>query len=223
VTVHIAQLSAADLARCVELERELFPGDDPWQLSMFVAELAAGHYYRAARTADGQLVGYAGLALTSRPPGGEAEVHTIGVDPRFQRAGVGRLLLRDLLARADELTATTFLEVRTDNAAAIALYLAEGFEVVGVRRRYYQPSGADAYTMRRPAVPTGRDGSRHTPDPNAPHAGTDRATRPTQTRHTPVPNAPHAGTDRATRPTQTRHTPIPNAPHAEVERGGGAS
>jgi [ribosomal protein S18]-alanine N-acetyltransferase len=179
VTVHITPLSVADLARCVELERQLFPGDDPWRLSMFVAELAAGHHYRAARTAAGELVGYAGLALTGRPPRAEAEVHTIGVDPRFQRRGVGRLLLRDLLARADELSAITFLEVRTDNEAAIALYLAEGFGVVGVRRRYYQPSGADAYTMRRPAMAAaGPAGTRHTPIPNAPHADPERATRP---------------------------------------------
>jgi [ribosomal protein S18]-alanine N-acetyltransferase len=170
VTVQIAPLSASDLARCVELERELFAGDDPWRLSVFVAELAAGHYYRAARTAQGELVGYAGLALTSRPPQAEAEVHTIGVAPRFQRRGVGRRLLRALLARADELSAAIFLEVRTDNEAAIALYAAEGFEVIGVRRRYYQPSGADAYTMRRPVTAVKPAEPRHTPEPNAPHA-----------------------------------------------------
>lgn len=177
MTFHIAPLSAADLARCVDLERELFAGDDPWRLSVFVAELTAGHYYRAARTAEGELVGYAGLALTSRPPRAEAEVHTIGVDPRFQRRGVGRLLLRDLLARADELSATTFLEVRTNNEAAIALYVAEGFEVVGMRRRYYQPSGADAYTMLRPRTAPRPDGS---PDRNAPHARPKRSTRRTE-------------------------------------------
>ncbi len=48
--------------------------------------------------------------------------------------------------------APVFLEVRTDNAPAIALYVAHGFEKIGLRRRYYQPSGADAYTMARPAV-----------------------------------------------------------------------
>jgi len=42
--------------------------------------------------------------------------------------------------------------VRTDNAAAIALYTAAGFEVVGTRRGYYLPSGADAFTMRRGAA-----------------------------------------------------------------------
>jgi ribosomal-protein-alanine N-acetyltransferase len=43
------------------------------------------------------------------------------------------------------------LEVRTDNTPAIALYDSEGFTRIGVRRRYYRPSGADAYTMLRPA------------------------------------------------------------------------
>ncbi|EUA07381.1 putative ribosomal-protein-alanine acetyltransferase, RimI [Mycobacterium xenopi 4042] len=44
---------------------------------------------------------------------------------------------------------TVYLEVRTDNAAAIALYRSAGFVNVGLRRRYYRVSGADAYTMRR--------------------------------------------------------------------------
>jgi [ribosomal protein S18]-alanine N-acetyltransferase len=42
-----------------------------------------------------------------------------------------------------------FLEVRTDNEPARALYESEGFTVVGLRPRYYRPSGADAHTMRR--------------------------------------------------------------------------
>jgi ribosomal-protein-alanine N-acetyltransferase len=44
---------------------------------------------------------------------------------------------------------TVFLEVRTDNEAAISLYESLGFANVGLRRRYYRASGADAYTMRR--------------------------------------------------------------------------
>jgi ribosomal-protein-alanine N-acetyltransferase len=92
--------------------------------------------------------------VAGRPPHVEAEVHTIGVDPEHQGRGVGGALLRALLARADELRATTFLEVRTDNETAIALYRKHGFEIIGLRKRYYQPSGADAHTMRRPAVGT---------------------------------------------------------------------
>ena len=50
---------------------------------------------------------------------------------------------------ADAARATVFLEVRTDNEAARRLYEDEGFTVVGLRKRYYRPSGADAHTMRR--------------------------------------------------------------------------
>ena len=78
-------------------------------------------------------------------------MHTIAVHPDHQGQGIGTALLRALLARADELQAPVVLEVRTDNDTAIALYERHGFEQVGLRRRYYQPSGADAYTMVRPA------------------------------------------------------------------------
>lgn len=148
-TVTIDALALADTARCAELERLLFPGDDPWSAQAFRDEIRTGHHYLAARV-DERLVGYAGLAFVASPPHGEAEVHTIGVDPAHQHRGIGRTLLRGLLAAADEVRATVFLEVRTDNDAATALYESEGFTVVGLRRRYYRPSGADAHTMRRP-------------------------------------------------------------------------
>jgi [ribosomal protein S18]-alanine N-acetyltransferase len=147
----VDDLTPDDAAECARLEAILFPGDDPWTTAAFRSELRAGHPYLAARRAD-RLVGYAGIALLpapafSREPG-EAEVHTIGVAPEAQGLGIGRRLLRGLLARADALGAVTFLEVRTDNAPALALYRSEGFEVLGTRRRYYA-SGADAFTMRR--------------------------------------------------------------------------
>jgi [ribosomal protein S18]-alanine N-acetyltransferase len=146
-------LRPSDAARCAELERVLFPGDDPWSERAFREELRAGCHYVAARAAAGEeeLIGYAGLAFTAGPPQAEAEVHTIGVDPDHQGRGVGRALLLALLAVADTAHATVFLEVRTDNEPAHALYAAEGFAVVGLRRRYYRPSGADAHTMRRAA------------------------------------------------------------------------
>jgi ribosomal-protein-alanine N-acetyltransferase len=146
--VLISPLQRADIDQCAALEQLLFAGDDPWRADAFAAELDHGCHYLAARV-DGRLVGYAGLALLGRPPYLEAEVHTIGVDPDHQHRGIGRRLLRALLAHADAQQATTYLEVRTDNRTAIELYLSEGFEVLGTRRRYYQPSGADAYTMRR--------------------------------------------------------------------------
>jgi ribosomal-protein-alanine N-acetyltransferase len=151
MTVLLRPLRRADLGRCAELEKMLFAGEDPWSESAFAAELDWGHYYLGAYTA-GQLVGYAGLSLAGAPGDMEGSVHTLGVDPAWQRKGVGKLLLRALLDRADREAAAVFLEVRTDNVAAIALYEAHGFSTIGLRRRYYQPSGADAYTMARPEL-----------------------------------------------------------------------
>ena len=157
--IAIGALQADDAQRCAELEQVLFPGDDPWTERAFREELLAGHHFLAARSLGGAridtardgdlLVGYAGMGFVAGPPRAEAEIHTIGVDPAHQRRGIGRALLRGLLGVADGVGATVFLEVRTDNVAARTLYEAVGFTVVGLRRRYYRPSGADAHTMRR--------------------------------------------------------------------------
>jgi ribosomal-protein-alanine N-acetyltransferase len=135
---------AADAQRCAELERALFDCDDPWSPEAFLEALAAGHHYLSARE-GGSLIGYTGLVRV----GSEAEVHTLAVDPAHQRRGIGRALLRAILDHAEG--ATVFLEVRTDNDSAIRLYRSEGFDVIGIRRGYYRPSGADAFTMRRQA------------------------------------------------------------------------
>ncbi|MBY0442412.1 MAG: ribosomal protein S18-alanine N-acetyltransferase, partial [Mycobacteriaceae bacterium] len=79
----------------------------------------------------------------------EYEVHTIGIDPAYQGRGIGRRLLEELLNFAAG--GVVYLEVRSDNTKAIALYRSLGFVEVGLRRRYYRASGADAYTMRREA------------------------------------------------------------------------
>jgi ribosomal-protein-alanine N-acetyltransferase len=142
-------LTGADAQRCAELEAILFPGDDPWPAKAFLHELAADHTHYLAARADNRLVGYAGVARLGNQRPFEYEVHTIGVDPDYQGHGIGRLLLDALLALADADDAAVFLEVRTDNVVAITMYETAGFVTIGLRKRYYQGSGADAYTMRR--------------------------------------------------------------------------
>ncbi len=149
LTVTIDALTAADAGRCAELESQLFPGDDPWPAPAFHRELASSHNHYAAARIGQTLVGYAGISRLGRTPPFEYEVHTIGVDPAYQGRGIGRRLLTELLNFAAG--GAVYLEVRTDNSAAIALYRSVGFVNVGLRRRYYRISGADAYTMRREA------------------------------------------------------------------------
>ncbi|MBX9246999.1 ribosomal protein S18-alanine N-acetyltransferase [Actinotalea ferrariae] len=163
----VRALADADVPRLVELERELF-GAGAWSAAMLRDELAApGRWYvgvdgdvegegagddgaDAGARADvggsgSELVAYAGLWFD----GDTATVMTLGVARRAQRRGLGGVLLEALVARARELGADALLlEVRVDNDPAIALYRRAGFEVLGRRRRYYQPEDVDAFTMR---------------------------------------------------------------------------
>ncbi|WP_067970160.1 tRNA (adenosine(37)-N6)-threonylcarbamoyltransferase complex dimerization subunit type 1 TsaB [Mycolicibacter icosiumassiliensis] len=144
--VTLGALVDSDAVRCAELEAQLFGGDDPWPAEAFSRAIDAGdNHYVAARIGD-TVVGYGGIARLGRTPPFEYEVHTIGVDKAHQGRGIGRRLLTDLLEYADG--GVVYLEVRTDNAAAIALYRDVGFVETGLRKRYYR-NGADAYTMRR--------------------------------------------------------------------------
>ncbi|ALG84172.1 ribosomal protein S18-alanine N-acetyltransferase [Gordonia phthalatica] len=152
-----------DLVRCAEIEAELFAGDSPWPLSGFVSELRAPYntYFAARLALGGPVIGYAGISVLGRPGEHECEVHTIAVEPGHQGSGHGRALLEAMLEVADRVHAPVFLEVRTDNDPAIALYERNGFEIAGTRRNYYQPSGADAYTMVRAARTTEPEGHAH--------------------------------------------------------------
>lgn len=69
----------------------------------------------------------------------EAEILTVGVRPTARRGGRGRQLVEQAIVESAACGAERmFLEVAESNAAARALYVSCGFEVVGQRRGYYQ-------------------------------------------------------------------------------------
>jgi [ribosomal protein S18]-alanine N-acetyltransferase len=148
VTFELRLLRYDDLGAVLDLERTLFP-DDAWSPGMFAEELAMqghGRHYIAAEEGN-TLVGYAGMML---PGGRQAEVLTIAVAEGHWGQGIGSALLTNLLDEAGRHDCSeVFLEVRADNPRAQDLYRRFGFEHVGIRRGYYQPSGTDAIVMRR--------------------------------------------------------------------------
>ncbi len=78
----------------------------------------------------------------------EAHIGTIAVHPDYRRMGIGRKLLAEaLLTAAREKAKQAFLEVRRSNTAALGLYISFGFEVVGMRPRYYSDNHEDALLM----------------------------------------------------------------------------
>lgn len=147
--VRLRELTWADATRVAELELELFAEDNPWSRDVFVTEFAQPYTFYVGAFDGELLVGYAGVAMLGPRDDPEFEVHTIGVQRDYQGRGIGRALMSQLVHTADLLDGPMFLEVRTDNTAAIELYTGFGFYVLATRKRYYQPSGADAYSMMR--------------------------------------------------------------------------
>ncbi|HUC57391.1 MAG TPA: ribosomal protein S18-alanine N-acetyltransferase [Streptosporangiaceae bacterium] len=147
MSVVLRQMTADDLAGVVELERSVF-GEEAWTTEMLLGELeqqpASRHYLVACD--GGEIVGYGGLLGA----GQQADVVTVAVAVGCWGHGIGSALLEALMEEARRRGCTEiFLEVRTDNARAQDLYRRHGFTRIGIRRGYYQPSGADALVMRR--------------------------------------------------------------------------
>ena len=140
------------VARIAELEHELF-GVGAWSRDAVGQELdaPARTYLLAVDDADHTVIhGYAGFWYD----GDDAELMTIGVERDCQRQGVATRLLAALIDQARAQGARRMLlEVRVDNAPALRLYERHGFRRMGLRKRYYQPEGVDAYTMALDLAP----------------------------------------------------------------------
>ena len=78
----------------------------------------------------------------------EFEILNLAVDPLERRKGHGRRILQAVLQVADKMgMKKTVLEVRRSNFAAINLYESCGFELSGVRPRYYPDTNEDALIL----------------------------------------------------------------------------
>ena len=118
----------------------------PWTCGNFSDALHSGYLCCVDETEEGGIRGYAILM----PAVDEAELLNIGVAAAQQRKGLGRTMLAEMLnvARGRNMK-RVFLEVRSSNVAAIALYRSAGFSEAGLRRGYYQGANGseDAIVM----------------------------------------------------------------------------
>ncbi len=145
--VAVEPMTVADIALVLPYEAKLF-GSEQWTPEAYRAELAdrRHRHYVVARTGDGKLQGWAGLLVI----GDTAQILTIATVPAAQRRGIGQTLLSALIEQATVRGAReVLLEVRVDNAAAIALYQRNGFTELRIRRGYYDLGRVDAREMRR--------------------------------------------------------------------------
>jgi L-amino acid N-acyltransferase YncA len=111
------------------------------------------HTLRLVADADGDVVGWAALSPVSHRPAyrGVAE-DSVYVASAARGRGVGRILLQELVARADaDGTWTVQAAIFPENEASIALHERCGFRVVGIRDRLGCLRGAwrDVVLMER--------------------------------------------------------------------------
>ena len=141
------------------VEREARPGDvqglhaaeqscfgDPWPARFFASELnAPGRFARVLVDPAGALVAYLFCAWQYL----DLHVLKVGVLPALRRRGLGRRLMasaeRHVVESGGE---SVTLEVRRRNTEARELYLAMGYEEMGVRPGYY-PDGEEAIVMTK--------------------------------------------------------------------------
>ena len=132
----------SDLQRIQEIEGICFTR--PYTYEMFLEMLLTFPEGFIVSEEQLEVVGY----IIFKMIGSKGLVSSICVLPDFKNKGIGQEMLDyaiDFLVRRVEYIE---LQVGVSNEAAKALYLKNGFRIVGLIRDYYW-SGEDAYVMKR--------------------------------------------------------------------------
>ena len=131
--VRIAPANTEHAASITRLHAHLF--DVAWSESAIRQMLEDVHTVALiAHANSGEPIGF----VIGRAVADEAEVLSIGVDPAWQRRGVGRLLVEALCDASVRAQAhRLYLEVAASNLPALRLYAALGGQKIGLRKAYY--------------------------------------------------------------------------------------
>ena len=146
-------LTPADLDEVLAIESASFA--TPWSRGAFLFEMrqnpAARCWVARGAPPAPSVLGY--LCLWEIPP--EIHITNVAVHPDWRRQGIARGFLGAILEDARRRGITlVLLEVRPNNAEALALYERLGFQVVGRRKGYYFDTGEDALLMQADLAPS---------------------------------------------------------------------
>jgi len=141
--MEIQTASIRDLRALRRLENACFE-KDAWPLLDLIAVLTWPEVIRLKADEDGKLIGF--VAGDPRPSQSVAWIATIGVDPAYQRRGIGRALL---LACEKQITMPRVkLTVRLSNRGAVSLYEKDGYRTIDIWKGYYD-DGEDGLVMEK--------------------------------------------------------------------------
>lgn len=135
------RMTESDLDAVMAIEDVVYT--HPWTRGNFADSMAAQSQCVVLEW-HGVMCGYAVLTTGAD----EAHLLNLSIAAAWQRRGLGRELLEYVIGLARELKVRKiFLEVRTSNTAARALYAHSRFREIGVRSGYYP-----AHTGREDAI-----------------------------------------------------------------------
>lgn len=126
--------TSEDLNDILSIEQAAAPY--PWSAANFRSSLASSHWcvgIQIRDTGEPQWVAQSVMSLAAR----EAELLILSVHPQWQRKGIAKMLLQNVLRLLSGHADNVFLEVRESNTAAQALYESLGFNGLGCRTNYY--------------------------------------------------------------------------------------
>jgi ribosomal-protein-alanine N-acetyltransferase len=128
-------MQLADLDVIMAIEPHIY--SHPWTRGNFSDSLNSGYsawVLEDSSDAAQKIMGYALMMMVLD----EAHLLNLSIAKAYQKKGLGRFLLEHMLAIANKHQAEhMFLEVRSSNIAAIALYENLGFNEMSIRRGYY--------------------------------------------------------------------------------------
>lgn len=131
-----------DATAIAEMELNIFT--DPWDKKDIFSYICSDNGMCFTALDEGEPIAY--IIGTKIPP--EGEIYRIAVREDKRQRGIGyRLLSYALKTERGSGVETVFLEVRSQNVAARALYKAYGFDEIGVRKNYYHNPTDDAIVM----------------------------------------------------------------------------
>jgi ribosomal protein S18 acetylase RimI-like enzyme len=141
--MEIQPATIRDLGALRRLARACFD-QDAWPLLDLIAVLTLPDLIRLKAVDDGEMVGF--IAGDPRRSQGATWIATIGVDPGYQRRGIGY----ELLQACEDLVKLprVKLTVRISNDAAISLYKKAGYRTIDIWKKYYS-DGEDGLVMEK--------------------------------------------------------------------------
>ena len=126
-----------------QIERRSFSA--PWEESTFRGLMRRPSAALLVAETDDELLGFSVMWFAAD----EGELGDIAVVPERRGEGIGnRLLLESVSVAASRGARSLYLEVRESNHGARRLYEKAGFNVVGVRKQYYNEPVEDAIVMK---------------------------------------------------------------------------